>query len=193
MKTHLDGLTSRLVERTSRSDLPLVTDHVTKTLVVDDSDVDIGVELLARDTRIHRLVSVVVVPGGLELLPEVLQRRVVFREVERRSVLRETVHRSGFGSDRLDEHTDGHTGGEGVRVDDDVRLHARLGEGHVDGGVLLRADSLLSVTGGELVTDDGRTGDAELDVELLGVRFGRVVACEEKCELERERVEKRRK
>jgi hypothetical protein len=41
-----------------------------------------------------------------------------------------------------------------VRVDDDVRLHSALAEGHVDHGELLRAHSLLSVSRRELVSDD---------------------------------------
>jgi hypothetical protein len=63
-----------------------------------------------------------------------------------------------------------------MRIDDDVRLHSRFTEGHVDRGVLLRADTFLSVTRRELVTDDGGTRDPKLDVKLVGYRVSRIVS-----------------
>ena len=41
-----------------RADLELVIDHVPETLVIHDADVNVRVELLARDAGIHRLVAV---------------------------------------------------------------------------------------------------------------------------------------
>ena len=67
-----------------------------------------------------------------------------------------------FPGKGFDEHANGHARGEGVRVDDDVRLHAGFAEGEVDGGPALGEDTLLSVTGRELITDVGVTRDAEL-------------------------------
>lgn len=55
-----------------------------------------------------------------------------------------------------------------MRVDDQIRLHAALGEGHIDGRPKLRANTLLTVTRRELVTNDGLTRDAVLHTERLG-------------------------
>ena len=63
----LDGLAGQLVDGSRRSDLALVADHVSKPLVVDDSDVQVGVHDLSRDAAVERLRAVVVVPRGLEL------------------------------------------------------------------------------------------------------------------------------
>jgi len=130
---------------------------VPQPLIVDYADIDVGMELLARDTAVHRLVPMVVVARLPKLLAKVVDRGIVLGEVERCPVLREAVHCARLSSEGLDEHADRHTRGEGVRVDDDVGRDAGFGEGHVDVGVLLGADTLLSVTGGELVADDGRT------------------------------------
>lgn len=55
-----------------------------------------------------------------------------------------------------------------MRVDDQIRLHAALGEGHIDGRPELRANTLLTVTRRELVTNDGLTWDAVLHTQRLG-------------------------
>ena len=64
------------------------------------------------------------------------------------------MHGTGLSGDTLNEHPDGHSRRESMRVDDDIRLHAALAERHVDHGELLRTDSLLSMSGRELVTND---------------------------------------
>jgi hypothetical protein len=131
--TTFDGLAGERRDGTGGTDLELVVDHVTETLVVDDSDVYVGAEFLAGDAGVHGLVAVVVVAGALELVAEVLRGCLAFLvlELEGRGVLRQTVESTGLAGERLDEHTDGHTGGESVRVDDDIGLHAGLGERHV--------------------------------------------------------------
>ena len=80
-----------MVKRTSRPDLPLVTDHMPQSLVVDDSDINIRLELLARDARVHGLIPVIVVPRQSQLLAKVVGGSVVLGKVEGRAVLRETV------------------------------------------------------------------------------------------------------
>lgn len=60
-RTNLDGLSSQRIDGSSGSDLELVVDHVSETLVVNDTEVDVCRELLTGDTRIHGLVSEVVV------------------------------------------------------------------------------------------------------------------------------------
>lgn len=135
----LDGLAGERGDGTGGADLVLVVDHVAETLVVDDADVDVRAELLARDAGVHGLVAVVVVAGALELVPEVLDGGLAFLvfEFEGRGVLGVAVQGAGFAGEGFDEHADGHAGGEGVRVDDYVWLHAGFGEGHVGHGPLL--------------------------------------------------------
>ena len=69
---HLDGLTSQRVHWSRRSYLELVIDHVSQSLVVDQTDVDVGRELFTSDTRVHRLIAGIVVPSSEELLAKVL-------------------------------------------------------------------------------------------------------------------------
>ena len=54
-----------------------------------------------------------------------------------------------------------------MRVDDQIGLHAALGEGHVDCRPELRQNTLLTVTRRELVTNDGLSGNAILYAERL--------------------------
>ena len=77
---YLDGLARHRVDGTRCAHLELVEDHVSQALVVDDADVDVRRELLAGDPRVHRLVAVVVVAGGEELLAKIVDSRVFFRE-----------------------------------------------------------------------------------------------------------------
>lgn len=103
------------------------------------------------------------------LFTEVLDRTVIVREpeervskprysarysLEGRCVLSHAVHRTSLTRETLDEHANRHTTGERVRVDDDIWLHSRFTERHVDGRELLRANTLLTVTRRELVTDN---------------------------------------
>ena len=77
------------------------------------------------------------------------------------------MHSARFTCHTLNQHANGHAGGESVRVDDHVGLHAALGERHVNGRPLLRANTLLSMPRGEFVSDDRGTGDAQCDVDFL--------------------------
>ena len=80
--TYLDGLSGQWVDRPCRPDLELVQDHMSETLVVDNSDVNVRGELLASDPGVHWLVAIVVVPRGLELFTKVINRGIVFAEPE---------------------------------------------------------------------------------------------------------------
>ena len=66
-----DGLPRERMHGASRSHLELVIDHVSKTLVVYNAQVDVSPKLLARDARVHRLVAHVVVAGCPQLLAKV--------------------------------------------------------------------------------------------------------------------------
>ncbi len=88
-RTHFHGLSGERIDRAGRTHLELVKHHVSETLVVHHPDVDIRRELLASDPRIHRLVSVIVIPRCQELLAEVVYGGVFFRK----SVQKQLAHR----------------------------------------------------------------------------------------------------
>jgi hypothetical protein len=77
---HLNGLPGKRVDGTSRSDLELVVDHVSQTLVVDTTQIDVGLELFSSDTRVHGFVPVEVVSSGSQLFTKVVNRGVRIRE-----------------------------------------------------------------------------------------------------------------
>ena len=78
--TNLYGLSGQRVDWPCCPDLELVQDHVSETLIVNDSDVNVRSELLAGNPRVHWLVAIVVVSCGLELFTEVINCGVVFSE-----------------------------------------------------------------------------------------------------------------
>lgn len=185
-ETYLDRLPGKRINRTSCSDLELVVHHVSQTLIVDKTKVNVGMEFFTSDTRVHRLVTVVVVTSSSKLLAKVVNWSILVREpntlstlflykreeeikglLERCSVLGNTVQSPRLTSHTLNKHTDSHSRRESVRVDDNIRLHTALAERHVNRREFLRTYTLLTVSGRELVTDDGRTGDTEFDVNLL--------------------------
>ncbi len=66
-----------------------------------------------------------------ELLADMVDNAMLLVELEGRGVLEGAVDGTTLACHGLDEHADGHTGWEGMRVDHHIRNHARLGEGHV--------------------------------------------------------------
>jgi hypothetical protein len=74
--THLDGLSGQRVNGTRRSDLELVVDHVSQTLIVHTSKVDVRLEFFTGNPRIHWFIPVKVVSGSPQLLAEVIHRGV---------------------------------------------------------------------------------------------------------------------
>lgn len=159
---------------------------MSQTLIVDETEVNIGMELFTSDTRVHWLVTVIIVTSRSKLLAKVVNWSILVRKpiilstfflyereeetrdlLERCSVLGNTVQSPRLTGHTLDKHTDSHSRRESVRVDNNIRLHTALAERHVNRGEFLRTYTLLTVSGRELVTDDGRTGDTEFDVDLL--------------------------
>lgn len=122
MDYYLDGLACYRVHSPRRSHLELIEDHVSKALVVDDADVDVGSKLLPRYARIHGLVAIIIVSCGEELLAKVIHRRIFFSEstavhryvidvnhsaawmdlLERCCILRQTVHSTSLPCHTLD-------------------------------------------------------------------------------------------
>jgi len=107
--TTLHGLSGQCVDGTRCTHLELVVHHVTETLVVDQTHVDIGGEFAARDTGVKGLVTVVVVACLLELLTEVVGCGVFFGELEGCAVLGKTVHGTCLAGHGLDHLGDCHT------------------------------------------------------------------------------------
>ena len=87
------------------------------------------------------------------------------------------MHGTSLPSDTFDKHSDCHTRRESMWVDDDIWLHARFAERHVDSWVFLRADTLLPVSRGELISDCRLTWYAQLDVHLLLRAIRRIIRC----------------
>ena len=94
-----------------------------------------------------------------------------FYERERRGVLRQAVHCGGFPGHTLNQHTDGHATRESMRVDYDIGLYSAFAKGHVDRWPFLGADTFLSVSRREFVTDYRRAGNSECDMNLLQLRI----------------------
>ena len=115
--TTLDGLAGQLVNGTGGTDLELVVNHVTQTLVVDDTDEDVGGEFLAGDTAVEGLVAEVVVSGLAELVAEVVGGRVFLGELEGGAVLGMAVKSTGLTGHGLDHLGDCHTWAGLVRWD----------------------------------------------------------------------------
>jgi hypothetical protein len=80
--TNLYWLTGQRIDRASGPDLKLVVDHMSQSLIVDQTEIDIRVELFTRDAGVHRFVSVIVVSGSFELFPKVVDWPVLVRESE---------------------------------------------------------------------------------------------------------------
>ena len=62
------------------SHLEFIQHHVPQTLVVDDAQIDVGGKFLARNSRVHWFISVIVVPSRKELLAKVVYGCVLLGE-----------------------------------------------------------------------------------------------------------------
>jgi hypothetical protein len=108
----LDWLTRQLGDWSCGSDLELVVHHVTQTLVVNYPNVDVSVKFFASNSRIHRLIAVVVVSRFHELVTKIVSSSVFLIKAERGAVLCKTVKSTSLSSQRLDKHSNCHTRGE---------------------------------------------------------------------------------
>lgn len=79
------------------------------------------------------------------------------------------MHSTSLSSQTLHEHSNSHTRRESVWVDDNIRLHSTFTEWHIDSWELLRANTLLTMSRGEFVSDDRRTRDSQFDVDFLSL------------------------
>lgn len=150
--------------------MDLVVDHVFETLVVCWTKVNLRLQLATGVAVVHDLEST----GLVALFPKDLGDRIDSEVGEWRSVTLVSDDGGHLREQTLDQVTDGHTGGNGVRVDNEVRRDTFRGEGHI---LLTIGDTdrtLLTVTRSELVSNlrDTSRPHTNLD-ELLTFRIRR--------------------
>lgn len=63
-----------------------------------------------------------------------------------------------------------------MRIEQDVRAHAALGEGHVLRGPQATQDTFLTVSAGELVSDGGVSGNTGCDANALEAASASIIA-----------------
>lgn len=169
-------LIGHFISRSRSSHLELVRDHMTQALVVNHPDEDVCLKLQATDAGVEPFRSIEVVSCCFQHLAKVLQCRFFLREPEGCGVVRQAMEGRRFSSHALDKHSDGHSRGEAMRVEQDVWAHTTLGEGHVLRGPQTAQDSFLTVSAGELVSDGGVPGNAGCDANTLETASAGVIA-----------------
>ena len=100
---------------------------------------------------------------------------LVLAEGEGCGVVHMTVDGARLAGHRLDHHSNGHTAGEAVRIENNVGKHAVGRPGDVLAGPLLAADSLLAGARGKLVADRGVARHAIADASTVLFTRRRVV------------------
>ena len=73
-----DRLLSERVDWTGCADLEFIVDHMSKTLIEYTANIHIRIKLRPQDSRVHGLVSVVIVPCPNELFTKVIRGYILF-------------------------------------------------------------------------------------------------------------------
>ena len=142
--------TYQYLDWTTSSGVDLIVHHMFQSLVVSGSQEDLSVQFPPRVSAVHHLVTSGLVTVVIQQFGNLLNIDSV---IEGSGISNLSLVGSNFALETLNQVTDGHTGGDGVRVDDDVGGDPLAAEDHVLLSVLDAAGSFLSVPGGELVTD----------------------------------------
>ena len=66
--SHLDGLSCQRVYRPGGPHLEFIIHHMSQSLIIHNTKVDVRRELLACDSRIHGLIAKVIVTSGKKLI-----------------------------------------------------------------------------------------------------------------------------
>mmetsp|Transcript_27537 Transcript_27537/g.79232 ORF Transcript_27537/g.79232 Transcript_27537/m.79232 type:complete len:209 (+) Transcript_27537:609-1235(+) len=135
--------------RPPNSRVDLVVDHMLEPLVVGGPDEDARIQPTAGVAVEQHLHPVLLVAECVEVGRDLLHRQFG----EWRSVTLHAAHTAHLAQQTLNQMTDGHSGGDGVRVHDDVRTDAVAREGHV---LLVEGDAdgaLLPVARRKFVAD----------------------------------------
>ena len=163
-RSALHGLSVEDLDGSARPRVYLVVDHVLEALIVGRSEEDLRVELAAGEAVVHDLVAAQLVVVAGEELGDLVHGDGV---VEGRRVAYFALVGAHLRLNALDQVTDGHATGNGVRVDDEIGRDALAREGHVLHAIEHAAGALLTVTRGELVADLRRLDGAHLDFDEL--------------------------
>mmetsp|Transcript_38401 Transcript_38401/g.115055 ORF Transcript_38401/g.115055 Transcript_38401/m.115055 type:complete len:461 (-) Transcript_38401:2045-3427(-) len=157
----LEGLTGQHRHGPSRAGVHLVVDEMLETLVERRTDEDSGVERTAGVSLIHGLVAVTLISHGMETHTDILDGHVR----EGGGVALAPLEYDDLAEETFDQLSDGHSGGDGVRIHDDVGDDPLGREGHVFLSVGHTDRSLLSVPRCKFVPD---LGDANVPNPNLG-------------------------
>ena len=111
--TTFDRLPRHHVHRALTSHLELVADHVSKSLVMNDTKEDVSRHGNPIRSRVQDLGAVVIVSGGFQLLPKVINGVIFFEVIggiaKGSGIVTKAVHSTRFASHALDHHGDCHT------------------------------------------------------------------------------------
>lgn len=157
--------TYQYLDWTTSSGVDLIVHHMFQSLVVSGSQEDLSVQFPSRVSAVHHLVTSGLVTVVIQQFGNLLDIDSV---IEGSGISNLSLVGSNFALETLNQVTDGHTGGDGVGVDDDVGGDALAGEQHVLLSVLDTTRTLLSVSTGELVTDLRNSDGANSDLGELG-------------------------
>ena len=116
-------------------------------LVVDDTDVDIGLKFAAGDTVVHHITAVVREPEFFERPPKI---HLTFA-AECSSVDPAPLEGTDLAAQHLEHMPDGHTARHCMGIDDQVRGHARLRKRHILRRLNEPDNTFLAMSGCELI------------------------------------------
>eukprot|EP00568_Trieres_chinensis_P019218 CAMPEP_0183327902 /NCGR_PEP_ID=MMETSP0160_2-20130417/84003_1 /TAXON_ID=2839 ORGANISM="Odontella Sinensis, Strain Grunow 1884" /NCGR_SAMPLE_ID=MMETSP0160_2 /ASSEMBLY_ACC=CAM_ASM_000250 /LENGTH=611 /DNA_ID=CAMNT_0025496047 /DNA_START=360 /DNA_END=2190 /DNA_ORIENTATION=+ len=145
----LQGLAGEHCHRTTGTGVHLVIHQVLESLVECRANEDSGVQGTSCVSLVHGLIPMALVSHGVKAHTDVLDCDIC----ERGGIPLAALEDNNLAQEALDELGDGHTGGDGVGVDDDVWNNALGGERHVLLAVSHSNGTLLPMPRGEFVAD----------------------------------------
>ena len=107
--TTLNRLVCEGIIRAGSSGLTFVRDHVSKSLIINNTNEDVDLHLLSENTGIHGLITIVIVALSKEFTAEMRDNIVVFVFLPCLCGLEFTLHGASLSSQTFDEHTHSHT------------------------------------------------------------------------------------
>mmetsp|Transcript_23861 Transcript_23861/g.74658 ORF Transcript_23861/g.74658 Transcript_23861/m.74658 type:complete len:307 (+) Transcript_23861:481-1401(+) len=144
----------------------LVHDHVFELLIENGAHEDVGAKRFASGTRVQQVlanVRVTVCDERLASFARAIGRTVILAKCS--SVRLSTGKDAGLASDKFYDFPHGHATREAVRIHDEVRADAEVGEGHVFLRDDSAADAFLAVPRGELVSNLWATNLAQHNLD----------------------------
>mmetsp|Transcript_22559 Transcript_22559/g.51658 ORF Transcript_22559/g.51658 Transcript_22559/m.51658 type:complete len:223 (-) Transcript_22559:2734-3402(-) len=125
---------------------------------------------LARVSLIHGFISMFLITHGMQPFTDIF-----YRDICKRSCITfHTLEHHHLPQQTFDQLSDGHSGGDGMGVDNDIRNDAFRGEGHVFLAVGHTDGSLLSVTRSKFISNlwNTRISDSDLRKSISLLRGG---------------------